>query len=247
VNFVLKDTAHRPYPPPSKPWLMAQTWIDLLFMHWPVSIESLRSLIPSFLEIDIFDSQAWIGIVPFSMKNIHFHFLPPIPAFSALLELNVRSYVKYQGKSGVYFFSLDASHPVAVEIARTFFSLPYYNAKISSKTENDWYRYKSSRIDKRGAAAILEVDYQPIGDIYFSEGNSLEAWLTERYCFFSSNAKGQQIVGEIHHKQWPLQKANAIIHQNTMAQALGIALPDSAPLLHFIRHIDTVEWAIGSL
>lgn len=109
---------------------MAQTWVDLLFMHWPVNIDTLRPLIPSFLEIDTFDSMAWIGVVPFGMTNIHLNSLPPIPLFSRFLELNVRTYVKWKGKSGIYFFSLDASHPVAVETARTFFCLPYYNATM---------------------------------------------------------------------------------------------------------------------
>ncbi len=226
---------------------MAQTWVDLLFMHWQVSIDSLRPLIPSFLEIDTFDSMAWIGVVPFGMTNIHFRFLPPVPFLSTFLELNVRTYVKWKGKSGVYFFSLDASHPIAVETARKFFCLPYYNAIMSKNPQAGGISYSSRRTDNRSNKAILEVDYKPIGDIYFSQPESLESWLTERYCFLASNREGKPILCEIHHQQWPLQKASAKIHKNSMTQAIGIELPQSDPLIHFVRSLDTIEWSLENL
>ena len=37
---ILNVTAHRPWPMPSAPWIMTQTWHDLLFAHWPVDAGS---------------------------------------------------------------------------------------------------------------------------------------------------------------------------------------------------------------
>ena len=38
---------------------MAQKWENLLFLHWPVSKESLESTIPEGLEVDLFEGDAW--------------------------------------------------------------------------------------------------------------------------------------------------------------------------------------------
>lgn len=99
---------------PSGPSMMRQYWGKLLFMHWAIDPELLRPLIPSQLSIDTLDGKAWIGVVPFTMWGIRASFLPPIPGTSAFHELNVRTYVHYQGVPGVWFFSLDAASKLAV-------------------------------------------------------------------------------------------------------------------------------------
>src|SRR5512133_160351 len=109
MHPVLRVTDHRPWPLPSGPWVMLQRWHDLLFAHWPVAPEILRPLIPRQLHLDVFDDQCWIGVVPFWMSSVRARGLPPIPGTSRFPELNVRTYVTYGSKPGVYFFSLDAA------------------------------------------------------------------------------------------------------------------------------------------
>ena len=60
---------HRPYPVPARPWFMFQCWLDVLFAHWPVPVAALQPHIPPSLAIDLFEGQAWLGIIPFSAKN----------------------------------------------------------------------------------------------------------------------------------------------------------------------------------
>src|SRR4051794_18976444 len=125
----MAEQAHqRPWPVPQSPWVMAMQWLDLLFMHWPVPAKALRSYIPRNLEIDTYDGTAWIGVVPFRMAGVRPRMTPALPWLSAFPELNVRTYVTIGGKPGVWFFSLDAGNPVAVEGARSLFHLNYYNA-----------------------------------------------------------------------------------------------------------------------
>ena len=113
----------RTWPAPGSPWVMKQTWSSLLFAHWRVPGDYMRDLVPEQLEIDTFDGSAWIAVVPFLMTGIRFRYLPPIPPTHQTLELNVRTYVRYGGRPGVYFFSLDAERRLIVEAARRFFSL----------------------------------------------------------------------------------------------------------------------------
>ena len=49
---ILQRTAHRPWPLPSGPWVMTQTWHDLLFAHWPVPAPQVRSKIPEEFTLD---------------------------------------------------------------------------------------------------------------------------------------------------------------------------------------------------
>jgi uncharacterized protein YqjF (DUF2071 family) len=129
---LLANTAHRPWPLPAAPWVMAQTWRDLLFAHWPLPAAALQALLPPALTVDAFDGQGWLGIVPFKMQGVRPRGLPAVPWLSAFPELNVRTYVQLRDrgieKRGVYFFSLDAANPVAVQIARRTFWLSYFDA-----------------------------------------------------------------------------------------------------------------------
>jgi uncharacterized protein YqjF (DUF2071 family) len=88
-------------------------WHDLLFLHWPVRPELIRPLIPRGLELDTFDGSAWLGVVPFRMTGVRLRCIPQF-AGMAFPEINVRTYVKAGGKSGVWFFSLDATSRLAV-------------------------------------------------------------------------------------------------------------------------------------
>ena len=94
---ILNTTAHRPWPMPSSPWVMTQTWHDLLFAHWPVDADVLREKIPSGFELDEFEGQAWLGVVPFHMTNVSPRGVPNVPWMSAFAELNVRTYVRAGG------------------------------------------------------------------------------------------------------------------------------------------------------
>jgi uncharacterized protein YqjF (DUF2071 family) len=118
VHPVLEAVAHRPWPLPSGPWIMAQTWHDLLFAHWSVRSETLRRLVPSELALDTFDGSCWVAVAPFHMSGIRLRGLPALPGLSRFPELNVRTYVTLGGKPGVYFFSLDAGSLPAVWAAR---------------------------------------------------------------------------------------------------------------------------------
>lgn len=243
----LDQTDHRPYPLASGPWVMHQTWRELLFAHWTVPIDFLRTAIPPSLDVDTFDGQAWLGIVPFRMTGVRPRFVPSVPGLSAFPELNVRTYVVRDGKPGVWFFSLEAANPIAVAIARGMFHLPYFNADmICDRQPDGTIQYRSERTHRNAPPAEFRGSYGPTGDVYLSKPGTLEAWLTERYCLYAS-AGTNLYRGEIHHLQWPLQPAEAQIEINTMAAAADLTLPDVVPLLHYVHDIDVVVWPLEKL
>jgi uncharacterized protein len=239
---MLADIAHRPWPIPRQPWVLAMQWHDLLFMHWPIPAESIRPYIPAALSVDMFDGTAWIGVVPFRMRAVHPRLVPSLPGISAFPELNVRTYVSAGGKPGVWFFSLDAGNPMAVEAARDVFHLNYYNAQMTCAPLGEHVRYSSVRTHRNAAPALFQGQYRPTGPVYRSTRDTLESWLTERYCLYAANRRGAVWRSEIHHAQWPLQPAEAEIERNSMADQIQLALPDARPLLHFAHYLDVVAW-----
>ena len=138
---ILDKTSHRPWPLPDKPWVMTQTWHDLLFAHWRMDAAELARKIPQPFEIDLFDGTAWLGIVAFHMTNVAPRGVPSLPWLSRFAELNVRTYVRVGERRGIYFFSLDAASAIAVKAARALFNLPYYTARMSASAIGERVEY----------------------------------------------------------------------------------------------------------
>jgi uncharacterized protein YqjF (DUF2071 family) len=241
---ILDETSHRPWPVPSSPWIMTQSWHDLLFAHWPIEEAAIRAAVPSAFELDLFDGQAWIAVVPFRMSNVSPRGVPAMPWVSAFPELNVRTYTKVGDKPGVYFFSLDAGNPIAVTVARKLVHLPYHSAVIRMTERDGWISYDSRRTGTTGPAADLVARYRPTGEAAAPKPGTLEYFLTERYCLYTTDPSGTPYRLEIHHPPWQLQPAELEVSVNTMAQAAGFDLPASSPLLHFSRRQDAVAWRL---
>jgi uncharacterized protein YqjF (DUF2071 family) len=230
----LAETSHRPWPLPERTWLQAQTWDELLFMHWRVEEDTVRDLLPEALELDTHDGSAWIGVTPFRVSGLRLHGLPPVPVLSSFPEVNMRTYVTYEDKPGIWFFSLDADSSWAVEAARLIYRLPYHHAKIEIGHRVEWIDYRSERL-----GATLDVSYRGVGA---AESGAMEDFLTERYCLYTEH-RGRLHRAEIHHAPWPLQRAEAELRENTISP---LAL-DGEPLLHYSTRQDVVIWPLERL
>ena len=224
----------------STPWVLTQTWRDLLFAHWPVDPSLVRAKVPSPFELDLFGGVAWLGIVPFQMTNVGPRGVPSLPGVSAFPELNVRTYVRVADRPGVYFFSLDAGSAVAVKAARALLNLPYYRAAMTLSPVAQGIRYRSVR--RSPVSAEFDATYRPIGTPFAPSPGTLDHFLTERYCLYHHDHRGFPYRLEIHHPPWQLQPAEAAVTVNTMASSHGFNAMDTPALLHFVRRQDAVAW-----
>jgi len=240
MHPLLLETAHRPIAMPSAPWAMKQKWHDLLFAHWPLPAEKIRHLVPQELELDLREGSAWVAVAPFWMSGIRGRLAPPLPFLSKFCELNVRTYVRFKGVPGVYFFSLDAASLPAVLGARAAYKLPYFHAAMLIRSSGESFEYSSSRL-QMPRPANFQGRYRPVSTPRVRDRNSLEAFLTERYCLYAVH-QGSVLRAYIHHAPWQLQDAEAEFELNTMAHASGIELPDTRPLLHFSRNLEVLVW-----
>lgn len=261
-----EHTRHRPWPLPGGRWTWRQSWRDLLFAHWPVSAAAIRPLVPAGLTVQEFDGTSWIAVVPFRMAGVMRRPLPDMPWISAFPELNVRVYVEAEGKPGVFFFSLDATNPLVVAVARSFFHVPYRWARMALERKGEWVEYWCERRGRgereqggggaggksHVASEVAAIDgrppvvfkgrYRPTSEVYAAAPGTLEHFLTERYCLYALAQDGSLSRTEVHHRPWPLQLAEAEIATNTMTAAGGLPVSGPPALLHFTRQIDVVVW-----
>jgi uncharacterized protein len=215
---------------------MGQTWDGLLFVHYRVSVEELRPLVPDGLDVQEHSGSGWLGVTPFVVTGLRARGLLPLPFVSSFRELNVRTYVTRDDKPGIWFFSLDASSQLAVEAARRFYRLPYFRAEIFVRRRGEEILYDCSRDDGKAFSAA----YGPDGDVFHAEPGSLEHFLAERYCLYAEH-EGRLWRADIHHRPWPLQPAKARIDLNTMPP---LKVADDDPLVHFSARQDVVIWPL---
>ena len=238
----LASIEHRPWSLPPRPWMMGQTWKDLLFAHWAVPAEKIDRLLPDPLRPHLYEGSAWLGITPFVVSGLRLRGVAPLPWLSWFPELNVRTYVEVDGKAGIYFFSLDTARRPAVFAARRGYRLPYYHARMRAERAAMGIRFDSTRVDVDGPAAEFHATYRSSG---IKAHDPLARWLAERYCLYVVAAQhGAVLRGEIHHPPWPLEEAEGELAAQGMATPLGLRL-EGPPLLHYSARQDVVLWALA--
>src|SRR3954452_19710485 len=135
---------------------MGQTWNDLLFAHWPVDPDALREHIPEQIPLDTFDGSAWIGVTPFLVSGMRARLTLPTPGLARFPEINVRTYATIDGKSGIWFFSLDAASRLAVEVARRVYRVPYFPARMAARRDGERIQYSHRRTQSDAPRAEFE-------------------------------------------------------------------------------------------
>jgi hypothetical protein len=222
-------------------WLLSQRWDDMLFAHWPIEPGALRPLLPTGVEPDVRDGQAWLGVVAFRMTETRAAGVLPPRGLGPIPELNVRTYVRVVGERGVWFLSLDTSSPLFVTIGRSLYGLAYRRAHMIVRRHGARVHYASVR----GPAAFV-ASYEPADRAIPVAEGSLEHWLVERYRLFALRA-GRLITAEVAHPPWVLQHVDARIELNTLAPR-GLRF-SGRPVLHFSPGVDaliSVPKAVGA-
>ena len=217
---------------------MLMEWAELAFLHWEVEAAALRRLVPDALELDTFEGRAFVGLVPFTMRGIRPPWAPVLPWLSRFHEVNVRTYVHFQGRDpGVWFLSLDAANPVAVVVARMSWKLPYHYSRMRVEAAGGRVAYSTTRRwpGPRPAGCLLR--YEPTGPAAPAAPGTLEHFLAERYVLYAF-AGGRLYSGRVHHPPYPLQPARAELEAESLLAAARVTRPPGPPLVHYARGVE---------
>ena len=204
--------------------LFDQQWQHLTFLHWPVSVGAVRSLMPPDVEPDVWhDGQTYVGLVPFRMGRAgpgrHF----PVPYFGRFLEWNVRCYsVDEQGRHGVVFASLDATRLAAVALGLVGLAVPYRWARIDRHATGEGVGHQEIWQMRRRARGRPHSDLAiEVGDPI--QPTPLEIFLTARWGLHARRA-GRTWWIPTHHEPFPLHEARVLRIDDDLVAAAGLSI-----------------------
>jgi len=226
---------------PEVPWVCFMTWRNLFFTSWPVPSEAIRPKVHPRLELDTFDGTAWVTMVAMQATDVHFRGVPPIPGIDSFRELNLRTYVKVNGKPGVSFLSIECAAAVVDWMSSHFFGIPYLQARVVGIEEDDCVRVATERTQVGKPPAAFWGCFRSFGDSSSPSPASLDHFLLERYSSFF--VKDDAIYrGDIRHEVWSPQQAEASIEINSIPAAVGLVLPEKPHHTAFVSRTDTLIW-----
>lgn len=221
---------------------LSMGWRHLLFENYPIPPERLQPHLPEGLTADTYDGEAYLSVVPFTNVDVRPKGLPaelgiPLP------ELNVRTYVTYDGVPGVYFFSLDAEGVASVLGARVLHHLPYFYARIDMDISEDRIDFESRRRQAGDRAALYDASYWPTGESFQATEDPLAEFLVERYRLFAEASDGSIRYTAVDHDPWTLYPATVEKRTDTMLAATGFETPDVDPVCHYSPGLDVTASA----
>jgi len=220
---------------PNRRAILTQKWDNLFFFHWKYSAIEIQKHLPSGLFVDTFNGEAFLSIIGFQMSAIRLCGLPAVPLLSNLNELNVRTYVRTaNGKPGIYFFSLDCDHWLAVKIAQSAFGLNYRHAELNIRAEGNRIELSCLRAQETEAANYI---YEPHGKTTIATPGTIEFFLLERYTFFSERKK-RLWAGQVYHPPYAFTSASVSEWSEAPFQWNQLLPTQSAPcLVHACRGV----------
>lgn len=227
--------------------VMSQRWTDLTYLHWAYDPEVVQRLLPDGLAVDTLDGRAWVGLVPFVMRDVRLGPRPGLPWPGAFVETNVRTYVVDRtGRRSVWFWSLDVPRLLPMAVARLGYGLPYCWGRASFDRTGDRIRYTNERRWPRAAApdggrprTTIVVDLGAA--LAPGEASELEHFLTARWGLVTRR-RGRLVHAAVDHEAWPLQRAELVDLDDSLVVAAGLPAPRGAPLVH---HAPGVTVGIG--
>jgi len=210
---------------------MYHRWTRITFLHWRYPPAVVRPLLPAGLELETFDGSAWIGMTPFLMAGVRAPGVPTLPWLSRFPETNVRTYVRDgQGRSGIWFLSLDAARLPAVLAARLGYRLPYFWSDMAVRVTRGEIRYRCRR-RLPGPTARADADVAVGPPLTGAERDERAHFLTARHRLFTVVA-GRLAAAEAEHGPWPLHRATVRKLDQDLLVRAGLPDPDGEPLAH---------------
>lgn len=236
IKEIINNTAHRPWKVPTENWRFYQEWNNAIFLHWKVDEKELIKFVPDTLQIDLFEGNPWISLVAFSMEKIRPKYLPSFKPISNFGEINIRTYIKSNHKTGVYFLSIEGGNKTSCKIAKGISELPYRYSKMNRTSHA--FTSKNLPFDDS-----FRIEYK-IGDELNTKTN-LDSWLTERYALFQDSG---DVINEfeIHHMEWPIEELE-IKELRVDYSRFSKLISKSPDKGHYSKGVQVIAWGKNTI
>ena len=146
------------------------------------------------------------------------------------MEVNLRTYVRCQGKPGIWFLSVHADNRWAIRLAKLLTPMPYAHAVLRYRRLGRRFQFQARRASTPGPSAALT--FLPIGARAEPRKHSLDEWLLERYRLFARGRAGL-VQAEVVHPRWVIQSVEVSISTSDFGGAVGLDLARTPELAHY--------------
>lgn len=200
-----------------RPLLVEQSWLDAVFLHWPIPAGMAARYLPPGVEPDVFCGSTWVGLIGFRLRGTRVGTVLPVPYLGSFTEINVRLYSRGRdGSRGVVFLSLDAARLLPVLGARAL-RIPYVWSRCRPLAEDAAeYGYD---VGRRGGGARSRFAVRP--DLERQAIDPLSLELTARFGLHARLA-GRTVFIPNAHRPWPLHPAGLTQLEDQLVAAAGI-------------------------
>jgi uncharacterized protein YqjF (DUF2071 family) len=220
---------------------MLQRWERLTFVHWQFDAATVQRVVPEHLTVETFDGAAWVGLVPFVMR-VGTANGRTAPWLSHFCETNVRTYVRdREGRSGIWFLSLDAARLAAVVTARVSYRLPYFWSRMQIEQHGDEIAYECRRMTF-GRTVTSRVRVRILDPLDRDRLDARDHFLTARWLLFNSRHEPSRFARACH-EPWPLHAAEVLHIDDRLVETAGLPRPDGDPIAHYSNGVDVrIGW-----
>jgi len=201
--------------------LFVADWERVLMIHYEVDKELLERDVP--FALDLYHNRAFVSVVAFTLREMRpfrggrlaAWLLKPIATHEFL---NVRTYVRHQGETGIFFLAEWLSNRLSVRLGPHPFGLPYRYGKLKYQHSWEEQNLAGKAVDPRDQAAFTyRANLANDLEFGFCERDSLDEWLMERYTAFTSRA-GKRRLFRVWHRPWAQGRAQVMVTEQTLLQ-----------------------------
>jgi len=181
------------------PFLSAR-WTNLFLATYAVPPSLLEKRLPTGLELDTRDGQAFVSLVAFDFAGTRV-FGVPWPGYRNFPELNLRFYVRHGSDRGVIFIREYVALRLVARLARLLYNEPYRVAPLSSLIHDEPDRLTvEHRLRQGGRVHTLRATGGKPG--YLPEETSVEHFFKEHRWGFGRTRRGRALRYEVVHPVW---------------------------------------------
>jgi len=185
--------------------LLYADWLRVLFIHFEVDAAVLQREVP--FPLDLRKGRAYVSLVAFTMRGMR----PRVGGrLGALLFkpiathnfLNVRTYVKHRGETGIHFLAEWLDNPISVMLGPLTFGLPYrfgrlhyqhnYEAGVLHGQVTSIPRLFNQNPSRDSLRLEYRAEINPGATFSPCDPNSLDEFLLERYTAFNGKPVHRQ-------------------------------------------------------
>lgn len=196
-------------------------WDRVVFIHYEADPDALQRCVP--FPLDLHNGRAFVSLVAFTMRRMRPRrggrigewLLKPIATHEFL---NVRTYVRANHETGIFFLAEWLSNRVSVPLGPPVFGLPYRYGRISYDHANPTpgisgrVDAKQGRIAYHGTSAAAEINE--------CERGSLPEFLMERYAAFTRRWFGARMF-RVWHEPWQQAPLDVTVTDDSLLSQAG--------------------------